>query len=129
MTDPTPANIRHETDHLVITCSDHRFQSTISDKLSELDITSFDRIAYPGASKAVVDGAITKPILTLKRLHNFQNIHVIDHTDCGGFGGLEAFNFDESEEAETHFRSLKKAAKIINTLLPNVVVVEKVIGL
>jgi carbonic anhydrase len=124
-----PGEKQHEVDSLVITCSDHRFQESYEDKFRELKINHYDRIAYPGASKAVASRKLNDAIIALRQLHSFNTIHVMDHTDCGGFGGLEAYGYDENAEAEAHFKSLKKATEAIGVILPKVIVIEHVIGL
>ena len=122
MAETDPHKIRHKVDDLIITCSDHRFQDAFIEKQRQLGIKAAAKIAYPGSSKEVAEGTLSQPILTLYQLHGFEKAHIFDHTDCGGFGGLEAYGFDENEEAESHFRCIDKAAEVLSTLLPKIAV-------
>lgn len=132
MNEIKPKDKPHNVDNLVITCSDHRYQQTISQILRDeyqVDIESSDRIAYPGSSKAVSDGTLIPPVQTLHRLHNFQKVWLVDHSDCGGFGGLEAYDNDEQKEIAAHFESFERATGAIHKVLPKLIVVSFVVSL
>ncbi|HET9721534.1 MAG TPA: carbonic anhydrase [Candidatus Saccharimonadales bacterium] len=116
-----PRGINKNVDNLVITCIDHRFQRVIAKLLKDehrVDIEASDRIAYAGASKAVADGTLISNIQISYRLHNIKNIWLIDHTDCGGFGGLKAYEDDEQKEVQAHFDSFSQATEAIKNVLP-----------
>lgn len=121
----SPRNIPEIIDDLVITCIDHRFHGVIRERLQDqhnVDLDKADRIAWPGSSKAVADGTLIPAVRTSHRLHNIKNIWLVDHQDCGGFGGLAAYNGDEHLEMEAHFESLERAANVIHKVLPELVV-------
>lgn len=132
MSEIKPKDIQHEVNNLVITCSDHRFQRTmrkILDEKYKVDIERSDRIALPGASKAIADGTLIPYIQTLHLLHYTKNVYVVDHTDCGGFGSLEHYGGDEAKETQSHFESLDKAKEAIHNVLPQLVVISFVVTL
>ncbi len=124
MSEPKPKDIPKKTENLVITCSDHRFQRMMSKLLRQdhqVDIERSDRLAIPGASQSVVeDGALIRYIQTLHKLHDFENVLIIDHEECGAFPAYD----DEQQEYQAHFDSLSKAAAGIHQVLPKVVVVK-----
>lgn len=122
----------HNVDNLVITCMDFRFQRFIRECLQEeygVDIERSDRLALAGSSKAVVDGILLPQIQDSHRLHDIKNVYVIDHLDCGGFGGQAAFDNDEQKETAAHIDSLDRAADAIHKILPQIIVVTNIIGL
>lgn len=124
-----PGEARHEVDHLVVTCMDHRFHDWYGDILTEEEVHRADKLCMPGASKALNEGQLSDAILISHRLHKIKNIWIFDHTDCGAFGGLEAYDFDQAVEAQAHFRSLDKAERLLNSMLPRLAVRTSVIGL
>lgn len=125
----TPIEInRQEVDDLVITCSDHRFQEAFQAILEAKCIDRADRITYPGPSMAIADQSLMPAIVKLEDLHSFTTIHVFDHIDCGAFGGLEEYDWNEYAEARAHFRMLRAARGVIHHTLPHITVVEHVVG-
>ena len=132
MAEIKPIEMRHEIDDLVITCMDHRFHGPIREFLQDkfdMNIDRMDRLTEAGSSKKVVSGELIPSIQTSYKLHKIKNVWVFDHTDCGGFGGLEAYEFDENKEAEDHFKSLARAQEAIHKVLPQLMVKTFVIGL
>src|SRR5436305_914992 len=130
MREYTPVEVeRREVDDLVVTCSDHRFQHAFDAILKNLFIERADRIVYPGPSIAIADGTLIPAIKKLEELHSFTNLHIMDHTDCGAFGGLDAFDWNELEEANAHYRKLEAAQIVIHEALPHITVVQYVVGL
>jgi hypothetical protein len=126
----TPVNVElTEVEELVIPCSDHRFQHAFDAVIKSNGVDRADRINYPGPSLAIGNGTLLPAIEKLHSLHDFSTVRILDHTDCGAFGGLEAFNGDELKEAEEHFRKLSIAKKAIHTILPHITVVEHVVGI
>lgn len=132
MNELKPRDIQHQVDDLVITCMDHRFQRTFGHILKDeyqVDIESSDRVSYPGASKAVADGTLIPAIQTSHRLHDIKNVWLVDHTDCGGFGGLESHDNDEHKETEVHLETLVRAREAIHKVLPELLVTVFVVTL
>jgi carbonic anhydrase len=127
-----PADKPNEVNDIVITCMDHRYQEPIGKLLKEkhnVDINHVDRLAIGGSSKGVADGTLMPSIQIAFDKHHARNVWLFDHTDCGGFGGLNAFENDEQKEAQAHFESLDRAQEALHKLLPELLVVTYVIGL
>jgi hypothetical protein len=120
---------RNSVNNLVITCADFRFQEAFNVSASgNYEIDEADRLIYPAPSKAVADGTLMPAIEKLHALHGFEEVDIFDHIDCGGFGGLKAFEGVESREAQAHFRYLKLAKEIINQAIPELRVRGHVLG-
>jgi carbonic anhydrase len=126
-----PIDTKHQTDNLVITCIDHRFQRAISDVLKKrgVDIHTADRLAFPGCSSAVADGNLTDSVKISSKLHDIKNVWLVDHLDCGAFGGLAAYANSAAKETGAHASSLAKAKQVINQCLPELKVQTLIVGL
>jgi carbonic anhydrase len=101
----SPVNLKkHKSDALVVHCCDPRFVEAYrqaADQLSEF----YDLMAVPGASKAIVDDAnVIKNIKMLHGLHDFTQIHIMDHVECGAFGKID-------DEVDSHSKYLFLAEK------------------
>jgi hypothetical protein len=118
----SPVNLnKHKSDALVVHCCDPRFQEAYrqaAEQVSEF----YDLMAVPGASKAIVDNpTIIGNIEMLHSLHDFSEVHIMDHIECGAFGKVD-------DEVESHSKYLHLAEKRINKALPNVKVVPHLLG-
>jgi carbonic anhydrase len=125
MAEPKPCDIPEQTDNLVITCMDHRYHKVIREILLrdyEVDIDEADRLILAGSSMAVADRSLLPQIKKSHDLHDISTVWVIDHSDCGGFGGLEKYDGDESKEQQAHFESMARAQQAIHRVLPQLVV-------
>jgi hypothetical protein len=130
MAEYAPVNLsRKNTDSLAIWCSDFRFQEPFK-RVAEsgYGINNPDVIVYPAPSKSIADGTLVPAIEKLHSLHDFNEVDIFDHIDCGGFGGLEAFNGSEDAEADEHFRMLKIAKEVIRQTLPHLQVRAHLLG-
>lgn len=113
-------NNSHHCDALVIHCIDFRFHEAIKNFLqNELGIKSYDLLTIPGAAKHLTaigsaarrDGLLEDIGISL-RLHEPKEIILINHSDCGAYGGRAAF-VDEAAEEVTHRAALKGAATLL----------------
>lgn len=113
-------------ENLVLMCMDFRFHRQIADLLSSAGYGSFDVLALPGASKAVADegtcGAFLAALDTAITLHGIKRVMIIDHVDCGAYGGSSSFGSFEEEE-EFHMEALRQAGEVIRDTHPSVEVV------
>lgn len=101
----------HKAKACVITCMDFRFQDKIQGFIKEQGwLGECDEIILAGASRDIVKpletfhkDSIMRQIALSVKLHNPDEIIIIDHQDCGGYaqdqtipGGLET----EKDQAE-----------------------------
>ncbi len=116
----------HTCKALVFHCIDFRFGKAIKKYLEENNLLgNCDIIAVAGAAKNIVASAndadrmfILKQIELSKSLHNIKEVILINHTDCGAYGGRKAFP-SRAEEENQHFMDMKKAADIIRAKYPD----------
>lgn len=110
-----------KSDKLVIHCADPRFQSAYRQMIDNWG-KYYDLLVLPGASKPVAeDIKIVGTIKMLHGLHAFEEVHMMNHLDCGAFG-------DVDDELTAHFETLKKAEAAIVRILPNVLVYKHLLG-
>jgi len=113
----------HSCEAVILTCIDFRFwRETVKFIEEELDIKFFDFPSLPGAAK-VINTGVTKAIknflsgddlvmqcVSVRRdLHHAKKLVIVNHQDCGAYGGSKVFNGDESAEQKFHEEELKKA--------------------
>ena len=112
---------QHHCDALVIHCIDFRFHEAIRDFLhNELNIESYDLLTIPGAAKHLTaTGSATRREGLLEdisisiRLHAPKEIILINHADCGAYGGAKAFeNFDD--ETKNHESALRESRAVLH---------------
>lgn len=109
---------------LVITCIDFRFVSFIRIFLTEnLKVKDdYDHIAIPGSVINII-GSETQNItfdeidISLN-LHHVNHLVLIEHKDCGAYGGSKHFESDE-KETETLSNDLRRVRDILKEKHPN----------
>ena len=114
----------HSCEAVVLTCIDFRFwKETVEFVELELGIKNFDFPSLPGAAKAINESngedlamsCISVPV----DLHHAQKIVIINHQDCGAYGGSEKFNENNEEEQKFHEEELRKAKEKILAKYPD----------
>ena len=110
----------HSCEAVVLACIDFRFwKGTMKFVEEELGIKSYDFPKMPGASKAINDclSEVDVPMKCIGvpcDLHHVKKIVVVNHSDCGAYGGSAKFNGDSNAEQRFHEEELQKAkAKIL----------------
>lgn len=107
----------------VLTCIDFRlWQETVEFIKSELGIDDFDFPSLPGAAKAINESqgddlamsCISVPI----DLHHAKKIVIVNHEDCGAYGGSAKFSGDAEAEQKFHEEELRKAKEKILAKYP-----------
>lgn len=74
-----------------------------------------DVISVAGACKGLNDeqgGFLDNQIDLSKKLHDIKTIVLVNHTDCGAYGGCSAFATPEAER-EHHTAELRKAKEYL----------------
>jgi carbonic anhydrase len=118
----SPVNLKkHKSDALVVHCCDPRFQEAYRQAAAQI-CEFYDLMAVPGASKAIVDDVnVIKNIQMLHGLHDFEEIHIMDHIECGAFGKID-------DEVDSHSKYLHLAIQKLDKALPQVKVVPHLLG-
>ncbi len=108
--------------NLVISCIDFRFREKEAKWINDALRGEADLVSIAGASKSIVEEDSQKIILhqieIAKTLHGIREIHIIDHIDCGAYGGSQLHK-KKDDEVELHSNELKKATDIIRSQFPD----------
>lgn len=120
---------KHHCSTVVVGCIDFRFREAndafIEEGLGEKD---FDTINFPGGGKNFVADtperesfvkAIEKVCVDL---HGVKRIVLLNHWDCGAYGGSKHFH-DAAEEEETHKADLERAKDFLQGRFPDLEIV------
>ena len=107
----------HTCKALVIHCIDFRFRKSLAQFLEARFGDSYDLISVAGGVKRLVvdpleNNFILEQIKISDRLHKPGVILLIQHEDCGAYGGSAAFG-DFSAEQETQGQELEKAKALL----------------
>jgi len=113
----------HHWDVLALSCIDGRFIKRTIDWVSEKTGGTFDFRTEVGCTKAILDcpddcQRFFSVIETSLSLHSIKEVWLIDHIDCGAYGGSKGFK-DSEEEKNFHTEKLNKAAEIISKRYPD----------
>jgi hypothetical protein len=114
----------HSCDAVVLACIDFRFwKETMKFVEEELGIKTYDFPKLPGAAKAVND-CLSEVDVALKcigipcDLHHAEKIVIVNHADCGAYGGSKEFKGDDEAEQKFHEEQLKSAKEKILKYYP-----------
>lgn len=124
----------HHCDHIVIHCMDYRLQEQIVLNLRLKGMFGdCDIISWPGAIKDFIS-----PKKPEYREHMFEPIHIsyerhearmltlMQHMDCGAYGGKTSFE-DENQEFERHASDMRQVADLIREQFPDMEIMMKII--
>jgi len=114
----------HSCDAVVLACIDFRFwKETMKFVEEELGMKSYDFPKLPGAAKSIND-CLSEVDVAMKcigvpcDLHHAQKIVIVNHADCGAYGGSAQFNGDLEAEQRFHESELQKAREKIFAQFP-----------
>jgi hypothetical protein len=114
----------HSAQAVALTCIDFRFRKAFQEFFEEqLNLYSIDHKADAGGVKMIVEEGpvrdwILKNFETAVKLHNVNRIILINHQDCGAYGGKEAFASTE-EEIKFHEIQLRHAVSVVRSKFPD----------
>lgn len=119
----------YAADAVVITCFDARFRNVCRKLLKRLGVAHADLISIAGAAKALASPAdecerefVLAQLRASVRLHQSRRVLLLMHSDCGAYGGLQAFADDPASEALHHSNELCHAADLVRSVIPEVTV-------
>lgn len=114
----------HQCEAVVLACIDFRFwRETMKFVEEELEIKTYDFPKLPGAARAIneclgSDDIAMKCIGVPCDLHHVSKIVIVNHADCGAYGGSARFNGDIEAEQKFHEGELRKAKEKIAAKYP-----------
>ena len=85
---------------------------------------SCDKVSVAGSVQNIVTPKnesdrefILRQIDIARRLHGIEEVILMNHTDCGAYGGRSAFQ-NEIEEEEKHVLDMREAKTIVQARFP-----------
>lgn len=99
---------------VVASCSDFRFFKSFREMMQERVGPEADRLFFPAPEKSILDPLVKERITAM-----YREVHIIGHTACGGFGGMEAYDNLEPLEAMAHMREGRHAKAVLTTENPD----------
>ena len=116
---------RYLCDAAIVWCFDSRFQTGFGKFLKRIGVVNPDPIKIAGGAKSLASPAkesdrqfVLDQIRTSMRLHGTRLVILKLHSDCGAYGGLEAFGGDVLAEAQHHEAELQRAAECLRASIP-----------
>ena len=113
---PFKHNGIHDCDAAVLACIDFRFRDALLQFIKDHweGIKHFDFPSIPGGVKALNEGSnlAWRCLSVPYELHNVNVMILVNHTDCGAYGGSSNFSTHEEEVAfhrDALLESKKKA--------------------
>jgi carbonic anhydrase len=110
----------YRADACVVSCFDARFELVTRKFLKKRGIWWADPLKIAGGAKAFASRAeesersfVLGQVRTSMRLHGTNRVILMVHSDCGAYGGLQAFGGDEEREAANHETQLRSAAEFL----------------
>jgi len=116
---------KHTCKALVLHCIDFRFRKTLGEFLDSKFGDSYDLVSVAGSVKRLAadsleNNFVLEQIRVSDKLHEPKIIVLIQHEDCGAYGGSKAFaNFDE--ELNTQKSEFEKAEQILKKEFPQTI--------
>ncbi|MAG11884.1 MAG: hypothetical protein CMI52_03705 [Parcubacteria group bacterium] len=113
----------HTCSAIIVHCIDFRLGPAISDWLkSEKLMGDCDIVGIAGAAKNF-NGEKDEDVLMTQieissKLHEIKKVILMNHTDCGAYGGRAAFENREVEDT-THSDALSHGADVLKEKLPH----------
>jgi hypothetical protein len=119
---------RYVCDAAVVWCFDNRFELSFRKFLTRLGVVYWDAIKIAGGTKCLASpdresdrDFVLNQIRISMRLHQTKRVILMLHSDCGAYGGLDAFDNADAERAN-HRQELRKAATVIHGVIPGLTV-------
>jgi carbonic anhydrase len=115
----------HGVRDLVISCIDYRFRPVVAKWIKENLHDQADLVSVAGASKAPISQEshdyILEQIKIGQDLHGVTTIHVLDHVDCGAYGGSKMHE-DQKHEESFHQHQCELAQTAIKEAFPDMTI-------
>jgi len=116
-------------DAAVLYCFDHRINIAVRKFLKKRKIEHFDTIVVAGGGKTLASphndaerDFILEQVGTSVRLHQAKRVLVMNHSDCGAYGGSAHFKGDAAAEADYHRGELLRAGELLTSRFPGILV-------
>ena len=125
MDSSTPSPASHGVRDVVISCIDYRFRPLIAAWIKDELNDQADLIAVAGAAKTLNDAVSQEYIMGLIKiaqdLHGVTTVHLLNHLDCGAYGGSK-LHTSEEQEKQFHSQQCALASEIIARQFPDLTI-------
>lgn len=115
----------YRADACVVSCFDARFELVTRKFLKKRGIWWADPLKIAGGAKTFASPVEESDrsfalgqVKTSMQLHNTKRVMLMVHSDCGAYGGLQAFDGNEEREAANHEAELRIAAEFLKATIP-----------
>jgi hypothetical protein len=114
----------HQAQAIALTCIDFRFRKALQNFFeNELNLYAIDHMAQGGGAKMVVEeGPIREWVFANFDIafnkHAVNRVILINHQDCGAYGGSDAFNGLEDEIAKQEIQ-LRHGVSVVQSKYPD----------
>jgi hypothetical protein len=116
---------KYECDGAIVWCYDNRFDLGFAKFLKKIGVQHPDPIKIAGGAKSLASPKqesdrefVLDQIRTSIKLHGTKRAILMLHSDCGAYGGMEAFAGDERAEFLNHRDELHRAAAVLKSAIP-----------
>jgi hypothetical protein len=117
----------YRADACVVSCFDARFELVTRKFLRKRGIWWADPLKIAGGAKVFASPSqesersfALEQVRTSMRLHQTKRVMLMVHTDCGAYGGLQAFAGNDEREGANHEMELRTAAEFLQRNLPTI---------
>lgn len=116
----------HTCEATVLHCIDFRFRNMLNEYLQKRFPKGYDLVSVAGSAKRLAadsleNNFVLDQIRISNKLHEPKTIGLIQHEDCGAYGGSKAFASFE-EELNTQKSELDRAEQILKKEFPQIVI-------
>jgi carbonic anhydrase len=115
----------YRADACIVSCFDARFELVTQKFLKKRKISWTDLVKIAGGAKVFASPDqesdrtfALEQVRTSVRLHQPKRVMLMVHSDCGAYGGLQAFGGNEEREAANHETELRSAADFLQRNIP-----------
>ena len=110
--------VPYRADAAVVWCFDNRITLAVQKFLKRSGLARVDSIRVAGGAKGLASTGeeserrfLLEQLRLSRKLHGTDRVILVAHSDCGTYGGLDAFGRDPETEAEHHRAELTQAAE------------------
>lgn len=118
---------KYSCDAAIVWCFDNRFELGFRKYLKKIGVIYTDPIKIAGGAKCLSSPGresdrdfVLEQIRVSIRLHGTRRVILMVHSDCGAYGGLEAFGGNPQVEAAKLRDELHLAAAVVSKAIPGI---------
>ena len=116
----------YRADACIVWCFDDRFSKALDSYIIEKGLVHLDIVKIAGGAKELATPSdehnrefVLGQILASIRLHHTRRVVLMNHADCGAYGGSKVFG-DNKREKDFHQRELEAGRDFLAKHIPGV---------